>query len=117
MTTRRSVARLAAHALAASGLVWLIWGVVPGIARGAEPGHDDRAGAIARGRDLFLKGWGPGAPSEQGGGGLGPVYTATSCAACHNLGGLGGAGPVNKNVDLITALARRTKGDVDTNAL
>ena len=43
----------------------------------------------------------PFAPSD----GLGPVYNDTSCVACHNLGAPGGAGPDNKSVDILTAVA------------
>ena len=59
---------------------------------------------IARGKALFLEEWSPGAPSRHGGDGLGPVYNDTSCVACHNLGGSGGAGPASKNVDLLSAI-------------
>src|SRR5262249_55205561 len=33
-----------------------------------------------------------------GGDGLGPVYNAASCAACHHQGGLGGSGGLQHNV-------------------
>jgi CxxC motif-containing protein (DUF1111 family) len=35
--------------------------------------------------------------------GLGPLFNERSCIACHDQGGIGGAGPLDKNVDLITA--------------
>ena len=41
--------------------------------------------------------------SAHGGDGLGPVFNDSSCVACHNQGGAGGAGPSSKNVDIITA--------------
>jgi CxxC motif-containing protein (DUF1111 family) len=48
------------------------------------------------------------------GDGLGPVYNERSCSACHNQGGIGGGGPGDKNVDVlsvrlpsITSSARR----------
>ncbi len=65
--------------------------------------RDDRRELLAEGHALFVKEWTPGAPSQHGGDGRGPVYNDTSCVACHNLGGTGGAGPLNKNVDLLTA--------------
>jgi CxxC motif-containing protein (DUF1111 family) len=38
-----------------------------------------------------------------GGDGLGPVFNHHSCAACHLLGGVGGAGPVDVNAVTLTA--------------
>ena len=57
----------------------------------------------AQGRELFEREWLPGDSRTHGGDGLGPVYNDTSCIACHNLGGNGGAGPASKNVDIISA--------------
>jgi CxxC motif-containing protein (DUF1111 family) len=59
--------------------------------------------AVAQGRALFEREWQPGDSRTHGGDGLGPVYNDTSCVACHNLGGTGGAGSAGKNVDIITA--------------
>ena len=56
----------------------------------------------ARGEILFNKDWMPDDPRSHGGDGLGPVYNESSCVACHGLGGPGGAGPLSKNVVLIT---------------
>jgi CxxC motif-containing protein (DUF1111 family) len=61
---------------------------------------------VAMGRELFHREWTPGDPRARGGDGLGPVYNESSCVACHNLGGSGGGGPVNKNVDLVTSLEK-----------
>ena len=58
---------------------------------------------LARGRELFLREWTPGDDPESGGDGLGPVYNDTSCVACHNAGGPGGAGPASKNVEILAA--------------
>ena len=58
---------------------------------------------MAMGRELFHREWTPGDPRRAGGDGLGPVYNESSCVACHNLGGSGGGGPVNKNVDLVSS--------------
>ena len=54
-------------------------------------------------RALFEREWRPGDSRTHGGDGLGPVYNDTSCVACHNMGGTGGAGSAGKNVDIITA--------------
>ena len=58
---------------------------------------------LAQGRALFEREWQPGDSRTHGGDGLGPVYNDSSCVACHNLGGTGGAGSNGKNVDIITA--------------
>ncbi len=39
---------------------------------------------------------------SHGGNGLGPVFNATSCVACHGLGAPGGAGPDQANVVLVS---------------
>lgn len=56
------------------------------------------------GAELFGREWLPDDPRSHGGDGLGPLFNDSSCVACHNLGGAGGAGPVNKNVDIVTAI-------------
>jgi CxxC motif-containing protein (DUF1111 family) len=42
--------------------------------------------------------------------GLGPVFNATSCAACHFQGGIGGSGTLNENVTTFTV--RDSKGHI-----
>jgi CxxC motif-containing protein (DUF1111 family) len=81
---------------------------------------DDAAAAgparnqIAQGQELFLSQWVPGDSRSHGGDGLGPLYNESSCVACHNLGGPGGAGGTGKNVDIVTLLVdRRESMDVD----
>jgi len=58
---------------------------------------------IAVGYEIFNREWMPGDPRSHGGDGLGPVYNDTSCVACHNSGGSGGAGPASKNIDILSA--------------
>jgi CxxC motif-containing protein (DUF1111 family) len=65
----------------------------------AKPSREE----LAQGRDLFQREWLPNDSRTHGGDGLGPVYNDSSCIACHNLGGAGGAGPASKNVDIISA--------------
>lgn len=55
------------------------------------------------GAELFAREWLPHDARAHGGDGLGPVFNDSSCIACHNQGGAGGAGPASKNVDIITA--------------
>ena len=80
----------------------LLGGSLATTAFGAEKDEGGQEPA-SLGAELFMKEWTPGEPSTHGGDGLGPVYNDTSCVACHNLGGVGGAGPKNKNVQLISA--------------
>ncbi len=54
------------------------------------------------GRDLFLHEWTPGDPLAARGDGLGPVFNASSCAACHQQGGTGGSGLLEHNVTVFT---------------
>jgi CxxC motif-containing protein (DUF1111 family) len=58
---------------------------------------------VAVGYEIFNREWLPNDPRSHGGDGLGPVYNDTSCVACHNSGGSGGAGPVSKNIDILNA--------------
>ena len=44
--------------------------------------------------------------SEAGRDGLGPLFNERSCVACHFLGGIGGAGPNQNNVALLTFAER-----------
>lgn len=56
---------------------------------------------VARGRDLFVHTWTPDDPWARGGDGVGPVFNASSCVACHQQAGVGGAGPAHLNVRLV----------------
>ncbi len=59
-------------------------------------GPSARASEIAEGRALFEHEWTPNDPLAHGDG-LGPVFNAKSCAACHFQGGLGGGGGLEHN--------------------
>lgn len=63
-------------------------------------------GEKIRGGELFSHVWTPG-DSLAGGDGLGPVFNASSCAACHFQGGLGGAGASKGNVNHYIVRATR----------
>jgi CxxC motif-containing protein (DUF1111 family) len=58
---------------------------------------------VATGYEIFNREWMPNDPRGHGGDGLGPVYNDSSCVACHNSGGSGGAGPISKNIDILSA--------------
>src|SRR5437899_1113109 len=63
------------------------------------------AAEIAEGRELFEHEWTPNDPMAHGDG-LGPVFNAKSCAACHFQGGLGGGGGVEHNAVSFEVFAR-----------
>lgn len=67
------------------------------------------ADAIERGQELFERSWQPGHRPVGMMDGLGPLFNERSCIACHDQGGIGGAGPLDKNVDLITAEVPRNE--------
>ena len=61
---------------------------------------------LERGRALFERTWAPTHQQHPEADGLGPVYNERSCQACHSLGGIGGAGPIGKNIDLLSPTTR-----------
>jgi CxxC motif-containing protein (DUF1111 family) len=63
--------------------------------------------AARAGQKLFMHEWTPRDPLAGGGDGLGPVFNATSCVACHNQGGVGGGGGLNHNVTTFMVRAER----------
>ncbi|MBI1915332.1 MAG: c-type cytochrome [Planctomycetes bacterium] len=54
------------------------------------------------GEELFNHEWKPEDPLAPDGDGLGPVFNATSCVACHQRGGPGGSGGLESNVTIFT---------------
>lgn len=73
-------------------LVWLIAGRMAARTDTATSAQMQRAG-----EELFVHQWVANDPQAHGDG-LGPVFNATSCAACHFQGGVGGGGDVAHNV-------------------
>lgn len=57
------------------------------------------------GKVLFEHEWTADDPLANGGDGLGPVFNANSCVACHRQGGAGGSGPFEMNVNVFTIRA------------
>lgn len=55
------------------------------------------------GKVLFMHEWTVKDPLSPSGDGLGPVFNATSCVACHNQGGVGGGGSLENNVTTFLA--------------
>jgi CxxC motif-containing protein (DUF1111 family) len=74
--------------------------VPPAVRWWNEPTADD----IAAGRELFTHKWMPNDPLSAAGDGLGPVFNADSCVACHFQGGVGGGGGRKQNVDAFEVL-------------
>lgn len=68
-------------------------------------GPSASAAEVAAGRELFEHEWAPNDPLA-GGDGLGPVFNAKSCAACHFQGGLGGGGELAHNAVNFEVLPR-----------
>jgi len=66
--------------------------------QGVAPTQLDAA-EVAEGKNLFTHVWTPNDPLS-GGDGLGPVFNAASCVACHFQGGTGGSGTNKENVTL-----------------
>jgi CxxC motif-containing protein (DUF1111 family) len=84
--------------LAPAGIRLLTW---PGARRQAlDPDM------VQAGQTLFHHEWKPNDPLSAGGDGLGPVYNAASCVACHNQAGPGGAGGWEHNVTTYTVGTR-----------
>ena len=101
---------MAAETAGFGGRTWAAAGALlvaaSAVAAGATQ-RDRSAASQARAREargLFEKVWVPGQPSPIGGDGIGPLYNATSCVACHHLGGTGGAGGPESDVRLLTVL-------------
>jgi RNA polymerase sigma factor (sigma-70 family) len=57
---------------------------------------------LSMGRELFQRLWVKNDERGHGGDGLGPVFNGQSCVSCHNLGGSGGAGTVDSNIEIAT---------------
>ena len=76
--------------------------VPPALADTASPQPSAEKNSVRHGRELFAHRWVPNDPRSAMGDGLGPLYNERSCAACHHQGGVGGGGPVNKNVDVLS---------------
>ncbi len=71
---------------------------------------------IVAGKELFEHEWTPNDPLAHGDG-LGPVFNARSCAACHFQGGLGGGGGQMHNVVTFEVLPRPGDSSFHTGSL
>lgn len=66
--------------------------------------------SVLIGRGLFEKNWSPRNPALMGNDGLGPLFNAQSCVACHRQGGIGGGGEAEFNAKSISIQTMRVKG-------
>ncbi|MGZ0167017.1 MAG: di-heme oxidoredictase family protein [Planctomycetales bacterium] len=71
--------------------------------------------SVELGEELFKRDWSQHKSAH--GDGLGPMFNAVSCVECHEMGGVGGAGKVKHNVDLLSLVSPRPKGSVASPAL
>jgi CxxC motif-containing protein (DUF1111 family) len=87
------------------GLCFVAAGAIGGgsVEAGSNDRDQARPASVASGYEIFNREWMPNDPRGHGGDGLGPAFNDSSCVACHNSGGSGGAGPVSKNIDILSA--------------
>ena len=71
---------------------------------GLAASRTERSEGDSKGSELFHHNWRIHDALSLKGDGLGPVYNATSCVACHFQGGSGGAGPARRNVLIATPI-------------
>jgi mono/diheme cytochrome c family protein len=76
---------------------------------GGGPGTVNDRERLAVGKELFTREWLPGDKRSHAGDGLGPLFNARSCAACHRQGGVGGAGPRGSNARVVSAFVDFSK--------
>lgn len=78
--------------------------------RNAIANDDAPDPSVELGKELFTRDWSQHKSAR--GDGLGPMFNAVSCVECHEMGGVGGAGKVKHNVDLLSLVSPRPKGSV-----
>jgi CxxC motif-containing protein (DUF1111 family) len=96
---RISFAAIFASLVLVLGWTAFKWAGTPTV---TESGPDNDKEVLDPGKELFTRKWIAGDRRSHAGDGLGPVYNAQSCPACHRLGGIGGAGNNETNVSLVT---------------
>ena len=80
------------------------------LTRSKPPAEEVDVAMAQAGHTLFVHDWTPRDSLASGGDGLGPVFNATSCVACHHQGGVGGSGSLKHNVTVFTVRADRAGG-------
>jgi CxxC motif-containing protein (DUF1111 family) len=89
----------------------LVWTFSPGLPVLWGPRAD--ASTKAAGLALFEHSWQPHDPIAKGDG-LGPVFNASSCVACHFQGGVGGGGDNEHNVNAFEVLPSKDRPGVQS---
>src|SRR5579859_7649218 len=82
-------------------ILGLVWHFSPGLPVLFGPWAS--ASTKQAGMELFVHEWQQNDPLANGDG-VGPVFNANSCVACHNQGGVGGGGGMKHNVHNFTVL-------------
>jgi CxxC motif-containing protein (DUF1111 family) len=100
-----------------AALVLALMGAVSSIPAGARSDAEDPQKSLAAGKELFTREWVRGDKRSFAGDGLGPVFNARSCAACHQQGGVGGAGPLHVNATLVSVFVQVNSGPIATTGL
>ena len=90
-------------------VVGTLWSLSPGMPVLREPSAPPQLKQT--GLELFRHEWEPNDPQAHGDG-LGPVYNARSCVACHSQGGIGGAGDNAHNVTAFVALPTKERPEI-----
>ena len=81
------------------------------VVAGAALGADEEKDALAAGKELFTREWLHGDKRSFAGDGLGPVFNARSCVACHHQGDIGGAGTRDTNATLVSVFVTDARAD------
>ena len=92
-----------------TGMLVMLWGVTQCFAWLISPSEPE---LTAEGRELFIHEWTPDDPLSGEGDGLGPVFNANSCVACHSQGGTGGSGGNRHNVRSFAVLPNRNDPNI-----
>jgi CxxC motif-containing protein (DUF1111 family) len=100
------------------GVISFFWLIPVWIGGAANGGDADQAEAsLAAGKEIFTREWLQDDWRSFAGSGLGPVFNARSCVACHKQGGVGGSGPAESNVTVVTAFVDLSSPRVITGAM
>src|SRR5688572_11687506 len=105
MSIQRTCSRLLVSATA---------GCLMAVASATADDTPNREAVLVAGKTLFQRHWEPGKPATRDGDGLGPMFNAVSCDACHSQGGVGGGGSIDFNVDLLSHVGRGGHGHSTT---
>ncbi len=82
--------------------LFALFGASIGSFADAGSGPDDAKKRLEDGKELFTREWLPDDKRSFAGNGLGPVFNARSCVACHRQGEIGGAGPKGSNATIVS---------------